>query len=259
MRIVSWTFLCLGLMLIVPSAFLMGDGLFHLGVTLPVFIGGAFVVLAIRWQTIRIWCTKAAWRRRFWVMAWIGFCIWMLTVAVFFAYLHRSSLNGSIHSVAPPALIVLGAGSPKCEVSPTLRARLNVAYEAARQWKATTLVVSGGKDLLGRPCTEAEVMRKALVAQGIAAERILLEDRSTSTAENFEFSKTVLQTNGISVDVPIAFVTNGFHGPRAMRIGMGAGFSRLEFLSAQTPIRYRYHAWLREYFASLSSWMLREG
>ncbi len=249
---------CLGLGLIAPSSMLISEGVSHFGVTLPVLIGGAFLALAFQWRRISTWRAKGVWPRRIWAIGWLALCAWVLSVAAFFLHLNQLSTESKA-SVAPVALLVLGAGSPKCEVSPTLRSRLNVAYEASQLWPQSALVVSGGKDLMGRACTEAQVMRDALVAQGVSGERILLEGRSTSTAENFGFSKAVLERAGISASQTVAFVTNDFHGPRAMRIGQGVGFLRLEFLSAATPLRYRYHAWLREYFASLSSWILLEG
>lgn len=250
--------LCIGFGLIIPSLALMREGLFHFGVTLPVLLGVTFVAVAIRWRSIRNWCTRSAWRGRLWGVGWCAFGVWLITVGAFF--FNVSQLTDTAASLAeePVALIVLGAGSPKCEVSPTLRARLDAAKSAAVRWSGAMLVVSGGKDLLGRSCTEAEVMRTALVAQGLSEDRVLLEGRSTSTAENFEFSKAVLAQAGISMEKRIAIVSSDFHGARALRIGRKAGFDRLEFVPASTPLRYRYHAWLREYFASISSWILRE-
>lgn len=257
--IVPVLLVCAGLGLIIPGLVLMREGLFHFGVTLPVLLGAMLVAIAMGWRPIRHWCGQSVWRRRLWVSGWGALCLWLVSVAVFFFHISRLSETDSTVLAAPIALIVLGAGSPRCEVSPTLRARLDVAYAAATRWSRAILVVSGGKDLLGRPCSEAEVMRTALIAKGMAPERILLEDRSTSTAENFVFSKVVLSHAGVSAALPIAFVTNDFHGARALRIGTNAGFDRLEFVPAPTPFPYRYHAWLREYFASLSSWILQEG
>ncbi len=248
-----------GLVLVGSSLNLMGEGLFHFGVTLPMCMGVALISISVKWQRLWHWRVQSKLRQRLWGLGWAGFFVWLLSVMAFFIQTHQLSQHGELNVEMPKALIVLGAGSPNCGVSPTLHARLEAAAAAAANWNGAMIVVSGGRDLLGRPCTEAAVMRTALVAQGVDSKRILLEDKSTSTAENFAFSKIVLQRAGMSPDQTMAFVTSDFHGARARRIAVAAGFEHVEFVPASTPLRYRYHAWLREYFASLSSWMLKEG
>jgi hypothetical protein len=45
---------------------------------------------------------------------------------------------------------------------------------------------------------------------------------------------------------------------RALGIARKAGFNEVFGVGADTPLYLRFNAWLREYFASISSWILRE-
>jgi uncharacterized SAM-binding protein YcdF (DUF218 family) len=56
----------------------------------------------------------------------------------------------------------------------------------------------------------------------------------------------------------VAVVTSDFHTLRAQRIARKMGYTRAVPVAAPTPLYIRYNAWLREYFAMASSWVLRE-
>ena len=80
--------------------------------------------------------------------------------------------------------------------------------------------------------------------------RYLLEDRSTSTAENFKFSKALLAEGGLDTDTAvIAVVTNDFHCFRAHMIAQQQGL-RIVDVPAELPwwwLTANYYA--REAFA----------
>ena len=95
----------------------------------------------------------------------------------------------------------------------------------------------------GEDITEAECMRRWLVARGISGDRLALEEQSTSTLENIRLSKNVIEENGLSTNVAIA--TDGFHQHRAQtfaeREGMASGA-----VSASTPWYVFPFYWFRE-------------
>jgi uncharacterized SAM-binding protein YcdF (DUF218 family) len=67
--------------------------------------------------------------------------------------------------------------------------------EAIRLWREGLFrwsIVSGGV-MPGSPLSECEVIKSAMVARGIPAERILEEHRSTNTGENVIFSLPVIE------------------------------------------------------------------
>ena len=81
-------------------------------------------------------------------------------------------------------------------------------------------------------------MRRGLTALGIAEDRLLLEERSTSTAENFAFSKAVLVENGVEpASAVIAVVTNDFHCFRAKLLAQRQG---LQTFGVSAPLPWRW-------------------
>jgi uncharacterized SAM-binding protein YcdF (DUF218 family) len=85
-----------------------------------------------------------------------------------------------------------------------------------------------------------------------------LEDKSTSTDLNLLNSKTILKYKNIPLSAPIAIVTSDFHTLRAAAIAKKLGYQNVIMNSAETPLNTRYNAWLREYFAFISGWILQE-
>ena len=69
----------------------------------------------------------------------------------------------------------------------TLARRLDAALAYLEENPKAYVVVSGGQGA-GEDISEAEAMRRYLAARGIEESRILMEDKSMSTLENFLFS-----------------------------------------------------------------------
>lgn len=124
------------------------------------------------------------------------------------------------------AILVLGAGVNGETPSLTLRTRINAAAACMAKHPGVPVVLSGGQGP-GENITEAECMRRELWTNSEEwNERYLLEEKSTSTAENFAFSKEVLQENGIDTDTAvIGVVTNDFHMFRAKLIAEREGLT----------------------------------
>ena len=80
-------------------------------------------------------------------------------------------------------LIVLGAQVYKNGPSPVLKFRLDKAYEYLSANPETRCIVTGGQGS-NEPFTEASCMADYLVKRGIDSGRIILEDKSTTTAQN---------------------------------------------------------------------------
>ena len=178
----------------------------------------------------------------------------------FFAVLEAQVLRG-----APPkeadapvsAVIVLGAGVNGETPSLTLRTRIDAAADYLRAHPDLPAILSGGQGE-GEDITEAECMRRALVSRSIEESRLYLEERSTSTRENFAYSKEILASllPGGSVDsVCVAVVTSDFHlfraslfaQPELCIIGVPAHFPPALYYRALTVNYY-----VREAFALAS-------
>ena len=240
---------------------LMLKGVFNFGIVLPFALGIALMGLAWRWHAVARWRAASWWRQWLWRAGWVGLFAWLATVALFFQFMRHGIADlapSALAAGAPTAIIILGSGSPNCEVSPTLAARLDEGLQQARTFPAAAVVVSGGQDFGRLPCTEAGIMGDYLLAHGLDPDRLVREDRSTSTAENMHFSRELLAQRHVRATDPVLVVTSDFHLMRAERIARKAGFRSVFGAAAPTPLYIRYNAWLREYFAYISGWLLGE-
>lgn len=138
-------------------------------------------------------------------------------------------------------LIVLGARVEGDGPSPALRRRLNAALEYLAEHPEARIVASGGQGA-DEPVSEAECIRNELVKAGIEAERILIEDRSTTTAENLRYSLEIIGDSEASV----AIVTNNYHVWRAVHLAKRAGFKNVSGLAAQYTGHTLFHYMTRE-------------
>jgi uncharacterized SAM-binding protein YcdF (DUF218 family) len=253
--------LCLvaGLALGADALYLLTQRVFSVGVALPLAIALVLLFLALRWEAVHAWVGMSLRRRRLWRWGWTTFWLWVASVAVFWLLLAQSIAGAR---AAPPgpaaAILVLGSGTPGGKVSPVLAARLDLAFERAQANPGALVIVSGGLDF-NASRSEAAVMGDDLRARGLPAARIVQEERSTSTAQNLAFSSGLLERHGILVARdPVELVTSDFHAPRARWIAERAGYAQPRTMGAATPLYVRYNTWLREYFAVLSGFLLRE-
>lgn len=246
-----------GAALLLDAAALLAMGHWHLGVVLPAGMGAALLALAARWQRVAQWRSASARRRWVWRLGWLALLGWLASVGWFCSRLQGF---GVAPTDVPPvqAIIVLGSGTSNGEPRPTLAARLDTAAELARLQPAALIAVCGGVDV-GERESEAEIMARYLQSRhGVAPDRLVLERLSTSTDLNLSLSRPLLQARGVPPGAPVALVTSDFHLMRAERIARRQGMGSVVPVGAPTPLVTRYNAWLREYFATLSSWALRE-
>ena len=129
----------------------------------------------------------------------------------------------------PPAegeevtVVVLGCQVNGDRPSVMLQARIDAAYEYLAAHPQAVCIATGGKGS-GENISEAACIRQELVAMGIDAGRIYMEDRSVNTAENMAFSAEIIEEKGLSTT--IAVVSDNFHQLRASifaaRVGLDA-------------------------------------
>ncbi|MDQ7992287.1 MAG: YdcF family protein [Propionicimonas sp.] len=150
------------------------------------------------------------------------------------------------------AVVVLGAAVHGAEPSPTLMRRLDVAVDYHEENPAALIVVTGGQGPQ-EDLPEAEAALAYLVDAGVPDEAIVVEDRSTSTAENFAFAKTLLDER-LKPGYRIVFVTNDYHVWRASRAAAAAGLDA-RHLHSSTRLDVIPSSYLREGAAALWSWV----
>lgn len=148
-------------------------------------------------------------------------------------------------------MIILGAQWKTSGPSEVLRRRLDRALEYLRENPDTIVIVSGGQGG-NEPVSEAAGMRQYLVDAGISDERILMEDRSTNTAENLAFSGRLLDVSGNRVVI----VTNNFHMFRALKIAEKQGYKNAEGLAASAVAGLAPNNLLREFLGVVKDFLM---
>lgn len=145
----------------------------------------------------------------------------------------------------PLPIIVLGCKINGSTPGTILKSRLDSAYEYLVENPDTYAIVSGGQGS-DEIVSEASVMRDYLVGKGISSDRIFLEDHSTSTEENINFSAEILKNNGSPQEAVIA--TSSFHQMRAALYARRAGVT---VYSVSSPIQWYLtpYYFIREIFA----------
>lgn len=128
-----------------------------------------------------------------------------------------------------------------------LKSRLDAALPVLKQYPGIQVVVSGRR-APGDEYSEAAVMRRYLMGQGIAPARIFEEPQGQDTIRNFEYSKAVLASNGLSAQILI--VTNEFHSFRSSAIARTIGLSPRS-IPAPSPDGLFYKYMLREFLSLL--------
>lgn len=246
-----------GLILFLDGFILILQNKIHLGTVLPLIIGLFFIFYTSFYQKIQKILQQHKKIKKIWQFGWICFNLWLISLFIFFSYLQ---LNTQSKQKIPQvdAIIVLGSGIIQGQPSPTLALRLDAAAEVAKQHPKAWIIVSGGLDY-GETKTEAEAMSTYLQEKyHISAHRILKEDQSTSTELNLKNSQNVLKAHQLGLNSKIAIITSDFHTLRASAIAQKQGYQDIVTVSSNTPIETRYNAWLREYFAYISGWLLQE-
>lgn len=240
------------------------DGLFftvqnkiHLGTLLPLVLGGFLLAYSYFYQQIQAILAQHPSYKMLWHLGWGLMIIWVISLLSFFVYLHQR-IQQQVDVPELKAIIVLGSGIENGRPSAILAQRLNTAAALAAQQPQANIIVSGG--LATREhATEAEIMAAYLQHTfHIPAHRIKLETESTSTELNLRNTQVILHNQHISLKKPIAIVTSDFHTLRAAAIARKQGYQHPIMVSAPTPLLNRYNAWLREYFAFISGWLLNE-
>jgi len=100
--------------------------------------------------------------------------------------------------------------------------RLTEAVALAQRLPKAHIVFSGGSaSLLISAVPEATIAGRMLVAHGIEASQLTLEDKSRTTAENARYSKTLLQPRP---NERWLLLTSAWHMPRAIGSFRAAGF-----------------------------------
>lgn len=156
-------------------------------------------------------------------------------------------------------ILVLGAGlSNRSQISITLKDRLDKAILNYNETgKDSYIIVSGGQGP-DEDLSEAEAMKNYLSDKGIPIDKIIMENKSTSTYENFKFSKVKIEehSNKEVRDLNIKVVTTDFHALRSNLIAKRTGYGEVNFYTSKSLWYLVPTNYVREIFALGKSFIL---
>lgn len=140
-------------------------------------------------------------------------------------------------------LLILGHALENDSASEVLINRCEKAAEYLRKHKDTVAIACGGITGDGQTKSEAEVIKELLTERGIEEERIILEDKSTTTAENFYNAKKLM-----GEDKTAFLLSSSYHLLRARTLAKFCGIDA-KTVSAPTPKRVVINCFAKELFA----------
>lgn len=151
-------------------------------------------------------------------------------------------------------ILVLGARLYGSTPSPSLKERLDKVLEFEKFHEDIKVVVCGGQGE-DEDITEAKAMKLYLVGNGIDEDRIILEEKSTTTYDNIKFAREIIQKNDSRENINILLVTSNYHIFRSKFLAKRLGFIPFG-LPAKTPKTVFIQSYIREYFAIIKSFFV---
>lgn len=169
-----------------------------------------------------------------------------LAAGITLGFVVRAAQPGS--EVPCQYIVVLGAGVNGTVPSLTLRERINGAYAYLAANPDAIAVLSGGQGPR-EEITEAACMYRELTKLGIDGSRLLLEERSTSTIENLQFSLDVVEAATGTRPNSVGIVSSEYHIFRAKLFAKSIGLEPVGIPAKTSWTALRINYYLREVVA----------
>lgn len=179
----------------------------------------------------------------------IAVAVLLLIGAIVFAVFEIPVISAAGGDEAPEAsyLIVLGAGVNGSTPSLSMVNRLTAVKTYMEEYPGSIAILSGGQGS-GEDITEAQAMFIWLTAHGVAPERLLLEDRATSTEENIAFSLDIISDRGGSTTGDVAICSSEYHLCRAKYLAEKQGCAAVTVPARTSYPFLRINYFIREAF-----------
>lgn len=156
----------------------------------------------------------------------------------------RSSRGNNLWE--PDYLLILGCRVKGDKPQETLQTRIDAAGKYLLQHKDVIAICCGGIVHPDQTKSEAQAIFEGLVQCGIEESRLILEDKSQTTTENFVNAKKIIDSSKSVKPPKIAFLSSEFHLLRASIIGRKAGVDASS-IPAPSPKKTRFKNYAREF------------
>ena len=166
-------------------------------------------------------------------------CTWLGIAVYLDLYGQRTLPQGEYDAAIVPGCAVRKDGT----ASGALARRTQHAIQLWREGRVQSIVLTGG---IGRhPPSEAQVAARIAESAGVPAAALILEEASTTTAENAQFSAKLLPK---MQEWSVVVTTDGYHCWRCRRL-FARHYASVETAGSTPEGRLRIRGALREVFS----------
>ena len=144
----------------------------------------------------------------------------------------------------PDVLLILGCRVKVDTPEETLQMRIEAAAEYLLKNKNVVAVACGGIVHDDQTKSEAKAISEGLTAKGVEIERIILEDKSTTTQENFRNAMEIIDKMS-DEKLKVAMLSSEFHLLRARLLAKKCGLE-VTTVPAPSPKKSRLKNYARE-------------
>jgi uncharacterized SAM-binding protein YcdF (DUF218 family) len=158
-------------------------------------------------------------------------CALLCAFLAVFAFAEFKIASASASEPLPGAdyVIILGAKVETYGPSVEFSARIRAAAAYLKENPGSKAVTTGGKGG-DEPESEGRAAADMLQRLGIAPERILTEEKSRTTIENFLFARAAIEEDGgVPGNCSVIIVSSGFHLYRAGLYARACGFEHISY------------------------------
>ena len=167
-------------------------------------------------------------------------------------------------------VIILGARVKGEKPTKSLMERIKAATEYLKENPEVKVIATGGKGK-NEGIAEGAAIKRELLKNGISEDRIILEDKSKNTVENFRFSlekirnsengKNKNSENNGNRKIKVLIVTNDYHIFRSKNIARKVGFDNKDYeiygLPAKTPLISIPQSYFREFLSNVNYFLFQ--
>ncbi len=174
----------------------------------------------------------------------IVLALFLLSVVLFIFFEAKES-KGTAQG-KEDVMLILGCRVRGDTAEDTLIMRSEKAAEYLKENENIKAIACGGIVHKDQTKSEAQAIFEILTSKGIDKDRIILEDKSTTTVENFINAKKLMAQTG--EDVKVSLLSSEFHLLRARLIAKKYGLL-CSTVAAPSPKSKKIKNYIREYIA----------
>ncbi|MBQ4506953.1 MAG: YdcF family protein [Firmicutes bacterium] len=215
-----------------------------LSLALGIFVGAGEVVAALYVLGISDYISVGGASRP---MLFVFFTVFYFSFLVLSFVLYTVFIQFMPHRMDLDYIIVHGSGLAGGErLTKLLKSRVDKALEIFEKCGRRPVIIPSGGQGGDEKISEAQAMKDYLLSRGVPEDKIITEDRSSSTRENIWFSKELIERRGGSKRT--ALVSSNYHVYRCLRLAHEEGL-KCTGIGAGVALYYWPSALIREFIA----------